>query len=66
MLWVVGPPCPLVGREERVLQYSISVEPHTMVGVATHLLQSLGVSRPTLHHHIVSTGGIETLKLKKR
>ena len=61
MLWVVSPPGPLVGREEGVLQYPVGVECHTMVGVATHLLQPLGVACPALHHHVVSPRGIKTL-----
>lgn len=61
MLWVVGPPHPLVGREEGLLQYPVGVEPHTVVSVATHLLQLLRVPCPALHHHVVSPGRIKTL-----
>ena len=69
MLWVVGPPHPLVGREEGLLQYPIGVEPHTVVGVGTHLLQPLRVPCPALHHHVVSPGRIKTLdgtEIKKK
>ena len=61
VLRVVGPLRPLVGREERLFQYPVGVERHTVVGVATHLLQPLRVACPTLHHHVVSTGRVKTL-----
>ena len=66
MQWVVSPPGPLVGREEGVLQYPIGVERHTMVGVATHLLQQLGVACPALHHHVVSPRRITTLDQREK